>query len=124
MHCTIHSIVSPHLVLPCQQSTQGEAHDVDQWTEQEVIDWLFSLHGGQLTEYAMLFQLHHITGRALFLLSGEDLLQMGVLSLGHRKRLLEEIEVLHRDNHRLIHFPPLQHQHKVRGHIRGQRSLE
>jgi hypothetical protein len=88
---------------------------VEQWTEQEVIDWLFSLQGGQLTEYTMLFQAHHITGRTLFLLSDDDLLQMGVLSLGHRKQLIEEIDMLRQDYHHLKHFPPLQHIPKVRG---------
>lgn len=90
---------------------------MEQWTEQQVVEWLFSLQGGQLSQYAVLLERHHITGSTLFLLTADDLLQMGVHSLGHRKQLMEEVEKLHHDNHRLLHFPPLQHQQpaKVRG---------
>ena len=37
------------------QNATGELHDVEHWSEQEVIDWLFSLRDGQLAEYAILF---------------------------------------------------------------------
>lgn len=113
-----HAAYQTMCALPCQQNTAGgrESHDVEQWTEQDVIDWLFSLQGGQLTEYATLFQSHHITGHYLFVLTSDDLLEMGVLSLGHRKQLLEQVEILRQDYHRLKHFPPLQHLPKVRGH--------
>ena len=82
---------------------------MEQWTEQDVLDWLFTLQDGQLAEYAMLFERHHINGRSLFLLKEEDLLQIGLLSLGHRKQLMEELDKLKHDSHRLLHFPPLQH---------------
>ena len=89
---------------------------MDQWSVQEVVDWLFSLPDGPLAQYAMLFEQQHITGHNLLSLTGEDLLELGVVSMGHRKLLLEEVEKLRRDNHRLLHFPPLQQQQaKVRG---------
>ena len=92
------------------QPGEEDAHAVEQWTEQEVVDWLFSMDSTELAQYATLFEYHHINGRSLFLLRAEDLLQMGIHSLGHQKELLEEVEQLRRTNHRLLHFPPLQHQ--------------
>ena len=77
------------------------------------VDWEESDGAGYLAQYATLFERHHITGKTLFLLTFDDLLQMGVLSTGHRKELLEELENLKRNNYRLLHFPPLLQQ--VRG---------
>jgi len=99
-----------------------------------VLDWLFTLTrpgargggsaggmardeadgSGSLAQYATMFERHHISGKSLFLLTSDDLLQMGVLSTGHRKELLEELESLKKNNYRLLHFPPLQQQ-QVRG---------
>ncbi len=89
-----------------------------------MLQWLFSLtqpgsHAGgvakedtdgpgYLGQYATLFERHHISGKSLFLLTSDDLLQMGVLSTGHRKELMEELDSLKRNNFRLLHFPPLQ----------------
>ena len=125
-----------------------EPHDAEQWSEQEVVDWLFTLtrpgsRGGGVTggvtwkdtdgpgylaQYATLFERHHITGKSLFLLTSDDLMQMGVLSTGHRKELLEELENMRRNNYRLLHFPPLQQQVREKreaGHgEKGRRSLE
>ncbi len=44
--------------------------------------------GCELNEYADLFVKNNISGRRLFLLTGDDLLQIGILSVGHRKELL------------------------------------
>ena len=41
-----------------------------------------------LAGYADLFAKNHITGRRLFRLTGDDLLQIGVLSVGHRREFL------------------------------------
>ena len=41
-----------------------------------------------LSVYADLFTKNNITGKTLFLLTGDELLQIGVLSMGHRKELL------------------------------------
>ena len=94
-------------------------------------DWFYSLgdsDGGDLAIYAELFVKNNITGRRLFLLTGDDLLQIGVLSVGHRREIMvmnilvrlmsmmtkkvpcivqEEIEKLRQENYRLLHFPPL-----------------
>lgn len=105
-------------VTSSQSAAAGESHDVERWSEQEVVNWLFSLQGGVLSQHAVLFEQHHICGRNLFQLTQDDLLQMGVHSLGHRKQLTEEIEKLRHQNYRLLHFPPLQHQPtKVRVHF-------
>ena len=57
-------------------------------------DWVYSLSSESacdLAGYADLFARNHITGRRLFLLTGDDLLQIGVLSVGHRKEFLVSI---------------------------------
>ncbi len=40
------------------------------------------------SEYSELFAMNHITGKTLFLLTDMDLLQLGVLSVGHRRELM------------------------------------
>ncbi len=42
----------------------------------------------ELQDYVDLFVKNNISGRRLFLLTGDDLLQIGILSVGHRKELL------------------------------------
>ncbi|XP_022100780.1 mitogen-activated protein kinase kinase kinase 20-like isoform X2 [Acanthaster planci] len=88
------------------------AHDANHWSEQEVYLWVLQLQAkGQrrsdLAQYANLMLEHNITGRRLFLLSMDDLLALGIKSLGHRKDLQMEIHKLTLDNYRLQHFPPL-----------------
>jgi hypothetical protein len=47
-----------------------------------------SLPSEELAAYSEVFLKNHITGNRLFLLTGDDLLQIGVLSVGHRKEIL------------------------------------
>jgi class 3 adenylate cyclase/tetratricopeptide (TPR) repeat protein/ABC-type transport system involved in cytochrome c biogenesis ATPase subunit len=56
-----------------------------------VDDWL---HGLGLAQYADLFRANDIEGELLGRLTGDDLRELGVASLGHRKRLLEAIAAL------------------------------
>jgi class 3 adenylate cyclase len=57
--------------------------DIDTW-----------LHGIGLGRYAELFRSNDIDGTLLRRLTGDDLTELGVTSLGHRKKLLEAIEAL------------------------------
>ncbi|XP_078702996.1 mitogen-activated protein kinase kinase kinase 20-like [Branchiostoma floridae x Branchiostoma belcheri] len=87
-------------------------HDVGAWTEQEVHIWMQHLgndsgHPSDLSKYADVFLQNNINGKRLLMLSPEDLRSMGILSLGHRLDLQNEIEQLKIENHRLLHFPPL-----------------
>ena len=59
--------------------------------QMDVRGWLENLGLGQ---YADGFDANHIDGRLLRDLSGEDLRELGVASLGHRKRLLDAIAAL------------------------------
>ena len=43
---------------------------------------------GELAAYAELFKENHITGKRLFLVTMDDLLQIGMFSVGHRRELL------------------------------------
>ena len=90
-------------------------------------NWVYHLgRDNELTDYADLFVKNNISGKRLFLLTGDDLLQIGILSVGHRKELLvnilitslltinllviilqDEIGKLKSDNYRLLNFPPL-----------------
>ena len=54
-------------------------------------DWFYSFgdsENSDLAIYAELFVKNNITGRRLFLLTGDDLLQIGVLSVGHRREIM------------------------------------
>lgn len=86
-------------------------HNVATWSEEEVVDWLHRLNMPSSTTsfacYSDLFVQNHITGNCLLDLTNDDLLQIGVHSVGHRREMMKEIEVLRQDNHRLLHFPPL-----------------
>ncbi len=53
--------------------------------------WLSSIG---LAEYAEAFRTNHIDAEVLQSLSADDLKEIGVASLGHRKKLLEEIQKL------------------------------
>src|SRR5689334_16090385 len=57
----------------------------------DVRGWLETLGLGQ---YADAFDVNHIDGRLLRDLTGDDLRELGVSSLGHRKRLLDAIAAL------------------------------
>ena len=60
----------------------------------EVAAWLRSLGLG---EYAEAFARNHIDTRSCPTLTAGDLRKLGVLSVGHRKRLLAAIAELRRD---------------------------
>ena len=68
---------------------------------------MVDMRRSDLAQYAPLMLEHNITGRRLLLLSMDDLLALGIKSLGHRKDLQMEIEGLQLENYRLQHFPPL-----------------
>ena len=51
-------------------------------------NWVCSLSQLEVTKYADLFIKNNITGKRLFQLTGNDLLQIGILSVGHRKEIL------------------------------------
>lgn len=59
-----------------------------QWTMLEVCDWLKVI---QLDQYRQLFLNNRIAGEQLMSLTELALCEMGIASLGHRKRLLKEI---------------------------------
>ncbi|XP_074659307.1 mitogen-activated protein kinase kinase kinase 20-like [Tubulanus polymorphus] len=90
-----------------------EAHDVQTWREIDVFQWLQQVAAAnngsmnELSRYGDLFLNHNITGKTLLILTENDLIAMGVESVGHRKDLQNEIELLRVHNFRLLHFPPL-----------------
>jgi SAM domain (Sterile alpha motif) len=64
-------------------TTQGTILDIDSW-----------LRGIGLAQYCELFRANDIDGNLLRRLTGDDLKEIGVASLGHRKKLLEVIATL------------------------------
>ena len=76
------------------KSKTYEPFDANGWSEEEVADWVYNIGyssesgPGELSAYAELFRDHHITGRRLFRLNGDDLLQIGIFAVGHRRDLL------------------------------------
>jgi class 3 adenylate cyclase len=57
----------------------------------DVVEWL---HGLGLEQYAPAFRDNDIDGEVLRRLTGEDLRELGVTSIGHRRRLLDSIASL------------------------------
>ena len=60
-------------------------------TPMDVAEWLRDLG---LAEYGPAFRDHDIDGEVLRRLTGEDLRELGVASVGHRRRLLDAIAAL------------------------------
>lgn len=63
--------------------------EVGSWGVSEVTSWLESL---QLGEYADSFTTNDVRGRELLTLTRTDLKELGVLKVGHAKRLLLAIK--------------------------------
>ncbi|ELR13101.1 SAM domain (Sterile alpha motif) domain containing protein [Acanthamoeba castellanii str. Neff] len=62
---------------------------VAQWSERDVCDWLKLI---QLADYRQVFVDHRIDGRRLTALTDTALVEdMGITTLGHRKRILKEL---------------------------------
>ena len=82
---------SPLTSLPPSPPPPSPPHPPPSPPHPSQADWVYSLSGdsaSDLTGYADLFARNHITGRRLFLLTGDDLLQIGMLSVGHRREML------------------------------------
>ena len=56
-----------------------------------VTEWL---RGLGLEQYAPAFRDNNIDAEVLPYLTGEDLRELGIISIGHRRRLLEALEPL------------------------------
>lgn len=68
--------------------------DPVQWSVEECCAWLESIDLGELRES---FNENSIFGSVLLELSEEDMKSMGILKLGHRKKLLKKIAALRAD---------------------------
>ncbi|CAH1790216.1 unnamed protein product [Owenia fusiformis] len=88
-----------------------DSHDVQAWRDVDVCQWIKQLgHQGNvssLVQYSDVFLQNHIGGKQLLRLSNQDMLAMGITSVGHIIELMTEIELLKAHNYRLLNFPPL-----------------
>ncbi|XP_065839604.1 mitogen-activated protein kinase kinase kinase 20-like isoform X2 [Oscarella lobularis] len=88
-----------------------ENHDVTAWSEKDVYAWIRSLgvsgYGRDLAMYAQIFMDNNINGKRILMLTDGGLQEMGILSVGHRVELTDEIDKLRRRNERMRNFPPL-----------------
>ncbi|XP_054715640.1 mitogen-activated protein kinase kinase kinase 20-like [Uloborus diversus] len=86
--------------------------DINTWTSDDVYLWVKQLgteaNSTDLDQYANLFLEEHINGRRLLLMSSEDLKDIGVVAVGQRIHLMDEITKLKTHNKRMLHFPPLE----------------
>ena len=69
------------------------AQVLDVWSEEQVCEWL-SASDAAFEPYLGAFRDNHIDGRALALLTREDLADLGVKSVGHRLAILRAREDL------------------------------
>jgi len=67
---------------------------LDGWSEEQVCEWLRASDPA-FESYVESFRDNHIDGRALALLSREDLADIGVKSVGHRLAILRARADLH-----------------------------
>jgi tetratricopeptide (TPR) repeat protein len=76
-------------------------------SEFNVRTWLGSLN---LDGYAKAFEMHHIDAEVLPWLDSSDLKDIGVISVGHRKRLLRAVQLLSLDAQAVGHVTPTDRQ--------------
>lgn len=62
--------------------------DLTEWDSKQVSRWL---EGMGLYQYSEDFRYHHVSGQTLCYMDHEDLIEVGVESLGHRMKLLMEV---------------------------------
>ena len=75
----------------CYMTNPGKVRDVRPGCNVDIAAWLRSLG---LEQYEPAFRDNAIDGEILRRLTAEDLKEIGVTALGHRKRLLEAIAAL------------------------------
>ena len=75
-------------------ATEAELAALDCWSEEQVCEWLLASDPG-FGVYVPSFRENHIDGRALGLLTREDLADLGVRSVGHRLAILRARAELH-----------------------------
>lgn len=80
---------SPTPTATPQPATSREA--VCNWGTGEVVTWLDTM---QLTEYVESFVRNDIRGKELLTLGRRDLKDLGVIKVGHVKRILQAIKDL------------------------------
>ena len=89
---TVRSFVAAS--APDPATTEAELAALDCWSEEQVCEWLVASDPG-FDVYVPSFRENHIDGRALGLLTREDLADLGVRSVGHRLAILRARAELH-----------------------------
>src|SRR5712671_7991397 len=90
-----------------------------QVTLMDVAEWLRDLG---LEQYAPAFRDNDIDGKVLRRLTGDDLRDLGVTSIGHRRRLLDAIATVG-DRHRAVEASPAPSQSSLTGSEAERRQL-
>ena len=72
------------------------ASAIETWDVDSVAEWISALDSGSFAELAPVFRAHQVSGDVLVVLTKEELkYDLGVDTLGRRKRLLAAIAKMH-----------------------------
>lgn len=74
-----------------QKSTASTRETVTSWGVTEVVTWLETM---QMGEYVETFTRNDVRGKELLALSRRDLKELGIVKVGHLKRILQAISDL------------------------------
>lgn len=74
-----------------QKSTASTRETVTSWGVSEVITWLEAM---QMGEYIDTFTRNDVRGKELLTLNRRDLKELGIIKVGHLKRILQAISDL------------------------------
>lgn len=74
-----------------QKSTASTRETVTSWGVTEVVTWLETM---QMGEYVDTFTKNDVRGKELLALSRRDLKELGIVKVGHLKRILQAISDL------------------------------
>lgn len=77
--------------FPTDSSRGIPSKPAAEWTASEVSEWLSSIN---MADYINDFVDNEITGEHLMSLTKEDLMELGVKPLGHKKAIMKAIEKL------------------------------
>eukprot|EP00052_Salpingoeca_macrocollata_P021047 m.179399 g.179399 ORF g.179399 m.179399 type:complete len:245 (+) comp21442_c0_seq3:2989-3723(+) len=81
-------------VLKAKKLSLHTDKDLPEWTVDEVVEWLHTLHGGEFAKYEDVFRKSNVDGTALSQLDSLDSLKSMMPSVGHRTMLKKAIRDL------------------------------
>ncbi|ETN98326.1 SAM domain and HD domain-containing protein 1-like isoform 1 [Reticulomyxa filosa] len=86
--------ISNRPAVPAREKRPLDPRQYRTWDSEDVYYWMSEEENGKWQDWASVLFLNQITGEMLDDLNGQDLVQLGIETLGARKKLLQMIKAL------------------------------